>query len=64
MVIIIIIFKRDCLQVGAKCHVKLKKSDNELYICHIQEISMDKGYCVVFIEQLGEKRMVSIILKK
>lgn len=46
-------------QVGAKCHVKLRKSENDLYTCHIQEIAVDKGYCIVFIEQLGEKRLVS-----
>lgn len=45
-------------KVGAKCHVKLRKSENDLYTCHIQEIAMDKGYCIVFIEQLGEKRLV------
>ncbi|XP_055909119.1 protein ovarian tumor locus isoform X2 [Eupeodes corollae] len=45
-------------KVGAKCHVKLQKSENDLYTCHIQEIAMEKGYCVVFIEQLGEKRLV------
>ncbi|XP_067639850.1 protein ovarian tumor locus isoform X2 [Eurosta solidaginis] len=45
-------------KVGAKCHVKLCKSGNDLYTCHIQEIAVDKGYCVVFIEQLGEKRLV------
>ncbi|XP_055844906.1 protein ovarian tumor locus isoform X2 [Episyrphus balteatus] len=45
-------------KVGAKCHVKLQKSESDLYTCHIQEIAMEKGYCVVFIEQLGEKRLV------
>lgn len=45
-------------KVGAKCHVKLQKSENDLYTCHIQEIAMEKGYCVVFVEQLGEKRLV------
>ncbi|XP_036318746.1 uncharacterized protein LOC118733464 [Rhagoletis pomonella] len=45
-------------QVGAKCHVKLCKSENDVYTCHIQEIAVDKGYCIVFIEQLGEKRLV------
>ncbi|XP_011179954.1 uncharacterized protein LOC105210596 isoform X3 [Zeugodacus cucurbitae] len=45
-------------KVGAKCHVKLCKSENDLYTCHIQEIAVDKGYCIVFIEQLGEKRLV------
>lgn len=45
-------------KVGAKCHVKLQKSENDLYTCHIQDIAMEKGYCVVFVEQLGEKRLV------
>ncbi|XP_054728339.1 uncharacterized protein LOC129237548 isoform X2 [Anastrepha obliqua] len=45
-------------KVGAKCHVKLCKSENDVYTCHIQEIAVDKGYCIVFIEQLGEKRLV------
>ncbi|XP_004527432.1 protein ovarian tumor locus isoform X2 [Ceratitis capitata] len=45
-------------KVGAKCHVRLCKSENDLYTCHIQEIAVDKGYCIVFIEQLGEKRLV------
>lgn len=45
-------------QVGAKCHVQLYKSENTLYTCHIQEILMEKGLCTVFIEQLGEKRLV------
>ncbi|XP_073833892.1 ovarian tumor isoform X2 [Musca autumnalis] len=45
-------------KVGAKCHVKLRKSEQDLYTCHIQEIAVDKGQCIVFIEQLGEKRLV------
>ncbi|KAM7349309.1 ovarian tumor isoform 2-T2 [Cochliomyia hominivorax] len=45
-------------KVGAKCHVKLRKSEQDLYTCHIQDISLDKGQCIVFIEQLGEKRLV------
>lgn len=49
---------RKIFQVGAKCHVKLRKSEQDLYTCHIQEIAVDKGQCTVFIEQLGEKRLV------
>ncbi|XP_075159122.1 ovarian tumor isoform X2 [Haematobia irritans] len=45
-------------KVGAKCHVKLRKSEQDLYTCHIQEIAVDKGQCIVFVEQLGEKRLV------
>lgn len=49
---------RKIFQVGAKCHVKLRKSEQDLYTCHIQEIAVDEGQCIVFIEQLGEKRLV------
>lgn len=49
---------RKIFQVGAKCHVKLRKSEQDLYTCHIQEIAVDKGQCIVFVEQLGEKRLV------
>ena len=49
---------RKIFQVGAKCHVKLRKSEQDLYTCHIQEIAVDEGQCIVFVEQLGEKRLV------
>ncbi|XP_013108445.2 uncharacterized protein LOC106087820 isoform X1 [Stomoxys calcitrans] len=49
---------RKIFQVGAKCHVKLRKSEQDLYTCHIQEIAVDRGQCIVFVEQLGEKRLV------
>lgn len=49
---------RKIFQVGAKCHVKLRRSEQDLYTCHIQEIAVDKGQCIVFVEQLGEKRLV------
>uniref|UniRef100_A0A1A9V0H8 OTU domain-containing protein n=1 Tax=Glossina austeni TaxID=7395 RepID=A0A1A9V0H8_GLOAU len=45
-------------KVGAKCHVKLCKSGEGMFTCHIQEMPVDKGYCIVFVEQLGEKRIV------
>lgn len=46
-------------QVGVKCMVKLPEFDEKLFKCHIQEISANKGSCVVFIEDLAEKRSVA-----
>uniref|UniRef100_A0A1A9W929 OTU domain-containing protein n=1 Tax=Glossina brevipalpis TaxID=37001 RepID=A0A1A9W929_9MUSC len=49
---------RKIFQVGAKCLVKLCQSGEVTYTCHIQEMPIDKGYCVVYIEQVGERRLV------
>lgn len=46
------------MKVGVKCLVKLHESKDQLYKCHIQEMSPNKGPCVVFIEELAEKRSV------
>lgn len=51
------IINKTNLKVGAKCLVRLYSSNSSLYNCHIQEISTDCD-CVVYIEELGEKRMV------
>lgn len=36
----------------------MNASDRDLYQGHIQEMSPNKGPCVVFVEELGEKRVV------
>ncbi|KAH8368523.1 hypothetical protein KR084_012699 [Drosophila pseudotakahashii] len=41
-------------KVGAKCKVE-SEHDSEMYTCHIQSISKDKTYCVVFVEAIGKK---------
>ncbi|CAH2233662.1 jg10628 [Pararge aegeria aegeria] len=46
------------LQVGVKCLCKLQPEQSVPYQCHIQEMSPDGGPCLVFIEELGEKRVV------
>lgn len=47
------------LQVGVKCLCKLQPDQSVAYHCHIQEMRPDGGPCLVFIEELGEKRIVS-----
>ncbi|CAH2046721.1 unnamed protein product, partial [Iphiclides podalirius] len=47
------------LQVGVKCLCKLQSNQSVPYHCHIQEMRPDGGPCLVFIEELGEKRVVS-----
>ncbi|KAL0830274.1 hypothetical protein ABMA28_002476 [Loxostege sticticalis] len=47
------------LQVGVKCLVKLQPDQSVPYHCHIQEMRPDGGPCLVFIEELGEKRVVN-----
>ncbi|XP_053604581.1 protein ovarian tumor locus-like [Plodia interpunctella] len=47
------------LQVGVKCLCKLQPEQTVPYHCHIQEMRPDGGPCLVFIEELGEKRMVN-----
>ncbi|XP_026318804.1 uncharacterized protein LOC113229436 isoform X2 [Hyposmocoma kahamanoa] len=46
------------LQVGVKCLCKLQPDQTVPYHCHIQEMRPDGGPCLVFIEELGEKRIV------
>ncbi|XP_059045647.1 protein ovarian tumor locus-like [Achroia grisella] len=46
------------LQVGVKCLCKLPEQ-TVAYHCHIQEMRPDGGPCLVFIEDLGEKRVVN-----
>ncbi|XP_013139392.1 PREDICTED: protein ovarian tumor locus-like isoform X3 [Papilio polytes] len=46
------------LQVGVKCLCKLQSDQSVPYHCHIQEMSPEGGPCLVFIEELGEKRVV------
>lgn len=46
------------LQVGVKCLCKLQPDQSVPYHCHIQEMRPDGGPCLVFIEELGEKRVV------
>lgn len=41
-----------------KCFVQLKECDETIYKCHIQEMTPNKGPCVVFVEDLAEKRTV------
>lgn len=45
------------LQVGAKCLCRLDQNQEVPYHCHIQKMDSD-GPCTVFIEELGEKRIV------
>ncbi|XP_045769860.1 putative bifunctional UDP-N-acetylglucosamine transferase and deubiquitinase ALG13 isoform X2 [Maniola jurtina] len=47
------------LQVGVKCRCKLYPEQPVPYNCHIQEMHPDGGPCVVFIEELGEKRVLN-----
>ncbi|XP_050348787.1 putative bifunctional UDP-N-acetylglucosamine transferase and deubiquitinase ALG13 isoform X1 [Nymphalis io] len=47
------------LQVGVKCLCKLQPDQTIAYHCHIQEMRPDGGPCLVFIEELGEKRLVN-----
>ncbi|CAG4928773.1 unnamed protein product [Colias eurytheme] len=47
------------LQVGVKCLCKLDVDQAVPYHCHIQEMGQDGGPCLVFIEELGEKRIVN-----
>ncbi|GBP54102.1 Protein ovarian tumor locus [Eumeta japonica] len=47
------------LQVGVKCLVRLQEDQSVPYHCHIQEMRPDGGPCLVFIEELGEKRVVN-----
>ncbi|KAF9422731.1 hypothetical protein HW555_001725 [Spodoptera exigua] len=47
------------LQVGVKCLCKLQPEQTVPYHCHIQEMRPDGGPCLVFIEELGEKRIVN-----
>ncbi|XP_045532193.1 putative bifunctional UDP-N-acetylglucosamine transferase and deubiquitinase ALG13 isoform X1 [Pieris brassicae] len=47
------------LQVGVKCLCKLEVDQDVPYHCHIQEMGQDGGPCLVFIEELGEKRLVN-----
>lgn len=47
------------LQVGVKCLCKLQPEQTVPYHCHIQEMRPDGGPCLVFIEELGEKRVVN-----
>lgn len=46
------------LQVGVKCLCKLDSDQSAPYHCHIQEMRPD-GPCLVFVEELGEKRLVN-----
>ncbi|CAK1541935.1 unnamed protein product [Leptosia nina] len=46
------------LQVGVKCLCKLEVDQVMPYHCHIQEMGQEGGPCLVFIEELGEKRIV------
>ncbi|KAJ0183064.1 hypothetical protein K1T71_001040 [Dendrolimus kikuchii] len=46
------------LQVGVKCLCKLQPEQTVPYHCHIQEMS-EGGPCLVFIEELGEKRIIN-----
>lgn len=46
------------LQVGSKCLVRLYSNQVNPYTCHIQEIRINSGKCMVFIEDLAEKRCV------
>ncbi|XP_041980033.1 protein ovarian tumor locus-like [Aricia agestis] len=46
------------LQVGVKCLCKLTPDQPVAYRCHIQEMLPERGPCLVFIEELGEKKTV------
>ncbi|KAH8412716.1 hypothetical protein KR009_004877, partial [Drosophila setifemur] len=46
--------------VGARCHVALNSNDpRDLTICHIQDISDDKSYCVIYSEKMAQMLCVS-----
>ncbi|EDW51331.1 GM21279 [Drosophila sechellia] len=43
--------------VGAKCKVELPH-ETEMYTCHVQNISKDKKYGLIFVETIGKKIVV------
>lgn len=45
--------------MGVKCLCKLQPEQDAPYHCHIQEMRPKGGPCLVFIEELGEKRVVN-----
>lgn len=45
------------LQVGVKCMLKIDPNQENLYTCHIQ-LMRDDGQCLVYVEELGEKKTV------
>ncbi|XP_077294137.1 uncharacterized protein LOC143916764 isoform X2 [Arctopsyche grandis] len=45
------------LQVGVKCLCKIKPDQVNPYVCYIQAMKQD-GPCLVYVEELGEKRTV------
>lgn len=46
------------LQVGSRCRVRLYANQAQPMTCNIQEILSNIGKCVVFVEQLADKRCV------
>ncbi|KMZ08791.1 protein ovarian tumor locus isoform X1 [Drosophila simulans] len=44
-------------KVGAKCKVELPH-ETEMYTCHVQNISKDKKYGLIFVETIGKKIVV------
>lgn len=51
-------FEHNCLQVGAKCLVRLNDSDEHYLYGYIQEMKPDNGPCVVYVEDITECRTV------
>lgn len=46
------------LQVGVKCMLKIDPNQENLYTCYIQVMG-DDGRCLVYVEELGEKKTVN-----
>ncbi|XP_039447995.1 protein ovarian tumor locus-like [Culex pipiens pallens] len=51
-------FDQNCLQVGAKCLVRLTDSDECIRYGYIQEMRPDRGPCTVYVEDFAECRTV------
>ncbi|XP_047990228.1 putative bifunctional UDP-N-acetylglucosamine transferase and deubiquitinase ALG13 isoform X2 [Leguminivora glycinivorella] len=47
------------LQVGVYCRCRMQPDQKVAYHCYIQEMRPDGGPCLVFIQELGEKRVVN-----
>lgn len=45
-------------QVGLKCNARLRSSTSSVYNAHIQAVIDEKAECLVYIEELGEKKLV------
>lgn len=47
----------NCLQIGSKCQIKPEYNERS-QSCYVQAMESNKGPCVVFIEETGERKTV------